>query len=135
EHKLESLRKCIARVESRCPDTIEALIQDIDAQDVLVLNLTRAIQLCVDISVHVLSAQEQSIPDTMGKAFRALSSAGIIDDLLADRMCKAVGFRNIAVHDYEEVNFAIVFAIAQERLFDFRLFAKKMLSIIEQPNE
>jgi len=131
ENKIESLRKCLLRVETRCPDSVAALMQDIDAQDVLVLNLSRAIQLCVDISVHILSRLEQTIPDTMGKAFGELASAGIIDDELADEMRKAVGFRNIAVHDYEEINYEIVYAIAQKKLVNFRLFVKQILVVIE----
>jgi len=131
ESKIESLRKCLLRVETRCPDSVAALLQDVDAQDVLVLNLSRAVQLCVDISVHILSGLEQAIPDTMGKAFSELSSAGIIDDELADEMRKAVGFRNIAVHDYEEINFEIVYAIAQKKLVNFRSFVKQILVVIE----
>ena len=38
-------------------------------------------------------------------------------------MKKAVGFRNIAVHNYESINWAIVFAIATEHLKDFEEFA------------
>jgi uncharacterized protein YutE (UPF0331/DUF86 family) len=131
ENKIESLRKCLLRVEQRCPDSLEALLQDLDAQDVLVLNLSRAIQLCVDISVHILSGLEQPIPDTMGKAFSELSSAGIIDIELAEEMRKAVGFRNIAVHDYEEVSFEIVYTIAKHKLIDFKSFVKQILAVIE----
>ena len=43
--KLESLRRCLARLKAKCPDTPEALQGDLDAQDIVSLNLTRAIQL------------------------------------------------------------------------------------------
>ena len=131
ENKIESLRKCLLRVEARCPDSVASLLQDVDAQDVLVLNLSRAIQLCVDISVHILSRLEQTMPDTMGKTFGELASAGIIDDELANEMRKAVGFRNIAVHDYEEINYEIVYAIAQKKLVNFRSFVKQILVVID----
>lgn len=131
ENKIESLRKCLLRVEARCPDSVASLLQDVDAQDVLVLNLSRAIQLCVDISVHILTQLEQTIPDTMGKAFGELASAGIIDDELANEMRKAVGFRNIAVHDYEEINYEIVYAIAQKKLVNFRSFVKQIVVVID----
>ncbi len=39
-------------------------------------------------------------------------------------MRKAVGFRNIAIHEYEKINWAIVYSIATERLSDFKVFAK-----------
>ena len=49
DQKLESLRRCIKRVEEKTPSHVSQLIKDEDIQDILVLNLTRAVQLCVDI--------------------------------------------------------------------------------------
>ena len=43
-HKLESLRRCILRVEEKTPSDVDQLIQNPDIQDILVLNLTRAVQ-------------------------------------------------------------------------------------------
>lgn len=59
----------------------------------------------------------------MGQAFDALASMGVIDADLAHRMRAAVGFRNIAVHNYQAVDWAIVFAISHAGLDDFRAFA------------
>jgi len=131
QSKIESLRKCLLRVEKRCPNSLNELMNDLDAQDVLVLNLSRAVQLCVDISLHILSAREGAIPDTMGKAFVELSLAGIIDKDLSEKMRKSVGFRNIAVHNYEEINWAIVYAIARESLLDFKMFVTQVLENTE----
>ena len=128
EQKIESLRKCLLRVEQRCPDSLEDLLSDVDAQDVLVLNLSRAVQLCVDISLHILSGREQPVPETMGQAFTALAAENIISNDLSEKMRKAVGFRNIAIHNYEEINGAIVYAIAKEKRIDFKQFAKQVLS-------
>ena len=44
-------------------------------------------------------------------------------DALAVRLRGAVGFRNIAVHNYDRVDWAIVFAISTRHLDDFREFA------------
>lgn len=38
----------------------------------------------------------------------------------------AVGFRNVAVHNYDRVDWAIVFAISTRYLDDFREFAAAM---------
>lgn len=48
--KLEALRRCVRRVEARRTKTVEALQGDPDRQDILALNLTRAVQLCVDMA-------------------------------------------------------------------------------------
>ena len=48
--KLESLRRCIERVRTRTPASVEELSTDHDAQDIICLNLERAVQACVDIT-------------------------------------------------------------------------------------
>ena len=45
EQKLESLRRCLARLRARCPTPAPALAVDIDAQDIVALNLARAVHL------------------------------------------------------------------------------------------
>jgi hypothetical protein len=67
--KLESLRRCIQRVEEKTPTDVDQLIRDPDVQDILVLNLSRAVQLCVDIGSHVISETDEPAPTTMGDVF------------------------------------------------------------------
>jgi len=124
ERKLESLRRCLARIRDKCPATAEQLARDPDAQDIIAINLTRAIQLSVDIGAHLIAGMEGPAPETMGQTFDILAGAGVIAAEIAARMKKAVGFRNIAVHNYETIDWAIVHAIATRNLPDFDRFAE-----------
>lgn len=63
----------------------------------------------------------------MGATFDVLSGLGIMTPELALRMKNAVGFRNIAVHNYEAINWQIVHAIATHHLSDFKDFARSIL--------
>ncbi len=85
ETKLESLRRCLERVRERCPTDAATLAADLDAQDIVSLNLTRAVQLCVDLAAHMLAASGQPVPDTMGGTFSALADAGMIPESIAVR--------------------------------------------------
>ena len=123
EQKIESLRRCVARVHQKCPATADALANDVDAQDILTLNLTRAVQLCVDIGAHIIATRDNPAPDTMGQTFDVLAALGLISPELAVRMKKAVGFRNIAVHNYEAIDWQIAHAIATRHMEDFTAFA------------
>jgi uncharacterized protein YutE (UPF0331/DUF86 family) len=125
-NKLESLRRCVNRISTKIPPTVEALMEDHDLQDVIVLNLERAVQICVDISLHVISDLDIPTPETMADAFSALSKQNILDAETAQRMIKAVGFRNIAVHAYQDLDWRIVYSIATERGEDFRSFARQI---------
>lgn len=123
-HKLDSLRRCLDRVHERCPADVETLAHDLDLQDIVVLNLSRAVQICVDLALHTLSSLGQPVPDTMGQAFDQLANAGNIPVELALRLKKAVGFRNIAVHNYSNIDWTIVHTIATRHLRDFEAFAR-----------
>jgi uncharacterized protein YutE (UPF0331/DUF86 family) len=121
--KLESLMRCTERIESKLPSSLDALIGDVDVQDVLVLNLSRAVQICVDLAMHRISTSGSPVPQSMGQAFDSLAQQKVISDALAIRMRKAVGFRNTAVYSYENIDWAVVYVIAKEHLNDFREFS------------
>ena len=127
ERKLDSLWRCLERVRNRTPANAKDLLNDLDLQDVLVLNLSRAVQICVDLAVHILSNRKQPPPETMGKAFDLLAQEGLLETELAQRLKKSVGFRNLAVHNYEAIDWAIVHAIATRHLVDFEAFAKAVM--------
>jgi uncharacterized protein YutE (UPF0331/DUF86 family) len=124
EQKLESLRRCIRRIETKCPAEAATLVADIDLQDIVSLNLSRAVQISVDIGAHLIAGMEVPPPDTMGQTFDLLAQQGLLNNELASSLKKAVGFRNIAVHSYESINWDIVHSIVKYHLADFSEFAK-----------
>ena len=126
--KMESLRRCIQRINDKTPAKVDELIKDPDIQDILVLNLTRAVQLCVDIGSHIISETDAKAPSTMGDVFVSLGNLGVISTQTSESMRKAVGFRNVAVHNYDVIKWEIVFAICEKSLTDFRQFAKEIAS-------
>ena len=104
EQKLESLRRCVQRIETKCPADAATLVTDFDLQDIVSLNLSRAVQLCVDIGAHLISGLNVAPPDTMGQTFDILAESGLLTAELAHNLKKSVGFRNIAVHNYDAIN-------------------------------
>jgi len=68
----------------------------------------------------------------MGQVFDALASAGVISSRLAERMRKSVGFRNVMVHNYDEVNWQIVYSICHDHLDDFRDYARIFSDLITE---
>ena len=80
--------------------------------------------MCVDIGAHLISGMRVPPPDTMGQTFDLLAQAGVLSTELASRLKKAVGFRNIAVHSYEAIDWQIVHSIAKKHLSDFSEFSE-----------
>jgi uncharacterized protein YutE (UPF0331/DUF86 family) len=126
--KIESLDRCLTRIRSQFPLDVEILKNDLDKQDIVVLNLERAIQVCVDIAAKIIADTAQPAPVTMSEGFSLLMTEEIISPEICQRMQKAVGFRNVAVHEYNLINWEIVFAIISNHLDDFRRYAKEVLT-------
>ena len=122
--KLESLRRCIARIESKRPIRPDVLRVNYDLQDIIALNLERAVQTCVDIAAHVISQTELPVPSTMGEGFARLAELRVISPRVATSLQKAVAFRNILVHNYTNINWDIVANILTGHLTDFVQFAQ-----------
>ncbi len=124
--KLEALRRCIRRIKQKSAHTAEELVLDFDKQDIISLNLTRAIQICVDIASHIITGSELTAPSTMAESFDSLVTLGLIDKEIAESLKSAVGFRNIAIHNYHTIDWKIVYHITQDKLDDFKIFTQNI---------
>jgi uncharacterized protein YutE (UPF0331/DUF86 family) len=124
--KLSSLMRCLKRIEFRVPENAEVLARDFDLQDIISVNLQRAVQTCVDIASHIISELDLKPPLTMAQSFERLSEAGIISDNVNERMKKSVGVRNIAVHEYFSIDWGIVYNVSTQNLHDFKDFASEI---------
>jgi len=134
-NKLESLRRCVQRIRDKTPVDAQTLLEDYDAQDIISINLERAVQMCVDIASHIIADSKESPPATMATGFDSLQKLGVISAELALRLKRAVGFRNISVHAYQEINWAIVFAIITTRLSVFSDFAASIDALLKSAEE
>jgi len=135
EQKLESLRRCLHRIETKCPADAATLAADIDLQDIVSLNLSRAVQISVDIGAHLIAEMDTPAPDTMGQTFDILAQQKVLNADLAINLKKAVGFRNITVHSYESINWEIVHSIVKYHLVDFKDFARIVAGRVVANNE
>ncbi len=128
--KLAALIRCVHRVKSQGISNLEDLENDIDKQDIIILNLQRAVQICVDIGNHILLDYDSETPSTMAETFRKLSQNKLISQNTAENLSHAVGFRNIAVHQYENLDCKIIYAVITKHLDDFKDFAEEIGKIM-----
>lgn len=80
--------------------------------DAMVLNLQRACQVAIDLANHIVAIKHLGIPQSSGEAFVLLNKNGIITDDLVKSMIAMAGFRDIAIHEYQEINLEILKIIA-----------------------
>lgn len=104
--KVSTIGRCLRRVASKYGAEPRRL-EDLDAQDVIVLNLQRSCEAAIDLTMHVVAEMRIGVPSDARDAFEMLRREGLLDTPLATRVKKMVGFRNVAVHDYQVIDLAI----------------------------
>jgi len=120
--KVAAIDRCLGRIADVTGGD-PARLDELDVQDIVVLNLQRAAQASIDVAQHVVAEEALGLPSSMADTFAILRRHGRLDAELADQMRAMVGFRNVAVHAYEEIDADILRAIVDHHLLDLRGFA------------
>lgn len=69
-----------------------------------------AIEACVDVAQHICASEGWGPPKDNADAVRVLGAHGVLHPELAHQLSRAVGFRNVLVHDYVDVDDHVVLA-------------------------
>lgn len=121
-----------AAIIKRC---IERMLEEYQANpsldnythiDAIILNIERACQAAIDIAMHLTSRDKLGMPQSSADAFRILSDKKIISVDIAKEMISMVAYRNIAIHEYQNVEMEIVRAIVTKHYKSFERFLKEI---------
>lgn len=94
--------------------------------DALTLNIERACQAAIDLAIHLCAVNRLGIPQTSAEAFRILAKNNKISQATAQKMVALVGFRNIAIHEYQMMDMAILRSIAEEGWQSLMLYLSEL---------
>lgn len=128
--KIAIIKKCVATI-------IKIQAADIPSwmgEDLAVLNLQRAIQAAIDLAHVVIAKNGFGLPSDYGQSFDILAKQQIIDLELTKTLKKMVGFRNISVHEYQEINAEIVQSIIKHHLDDFEVYYRQIHRFVFKPH-
>lgn len=125
-NKVSIIERCIKRIHDEYENDPDHL-KNYTKQDSIVLNLQRACEASIDLAMHIVAEKKLGLPQNSRDAFSLLEVEGILPSSLSQKMKAMVGFRNIAVHDYQEINLVILQKILDEHLVDFMQYTKTIL--------
>jgi len=128
-NKARTIERCLQRIYEEYDNNPENL-KNYTKQDSIILNIQRACEASIDLAMHIVSEKKLGIPQSSREVFDILFKNKIIDEDLAGRLKAMVGFRNIAVHDYQNLNLSIVQKIIEKHLDDLKTFSVKMISLL-----
>ena len=130
-NKITTIERCVNRIHEVYEGNAENL-KDFTKQDSIILNIQRACEASIDLAMHVVSERKLGVPKASRESFKMLQEAGLIDATLAKMLMNMVGFRNIAVHDYQALDLDILEAILDKHIDDFKDFTKIVLKLEAQ---
>ena len=119
-NKAGIIERCLRRMREEY--TADPELENYTHLDALILNIERACQATIDLAMHIVASDHLGIPQSSAEAFTLLSKAGRIDATLAQRLSKMTGFRNVAIHQYQDIDPGIVHYIMQEGWKDLTTF-------------
>lgn len=127
-NKINIIGRCIKRVMEEYEGNPENL-NNLTKQDSITLNIQRACEACIDLAMHIVAEKDLGIPQNSKDAFDLLFTNGLIDKEFVSKLKAMVGFRNIAVHDYQSLNLTILRKIVENHLGDMEKFANLVLTL------
>lgn len=111
--KVKNIQNCLKRIQEKTRGNPATLL-NIDVQEIFVLNLQRAVQSAIDLAAHIVSDEGLGLPNELKENFSLMEKANILPADLSEKLQKMVGFRNIAVHEYAEIDVDVLRAILEK---------------------
>lgn len=126
-NKAATIERCVTRARAEYTRDPGGFASDFTRQDAAILNIQRACEAALDMGQHLIRRERLGIPQSARDVFALLAQAGWIEAALADGLKRMVGFRNIAVHDYQSLQLPITVSIIQTHLDDFLRYSQALL--------
>ena len=124
-NKASVIRRCLARVREEYREDATRLL-DFTVQDSIVLNLLRSCEAAIDLAMHLVAVGKLGVPQSSRDAFTILQNGGVLSSGTTSAMKRMIGFRNIAVHDYQAIELPVLSAILKYHLGDFESLLKEI---------
>jgi uncharacterized protein YutE (UPF0331/DUF86 family) len=127
--KVASIQCCIQRARLELAVAGAGFDQDLTRQDAAVLNVLRACETAIDLANVLIRGRQLGIPPSNRDSFRLLAEAGVIPAEMSARLQRMVGFRNVAVHRYRDLDLAILASVITRDLDDLLDFSERVAKI------
>ena len=102
-------------------------LKDYTKQDSIILNIQRLAEAAIDIAMHIVAKLDLGVPQNSRDAFQFLAENNLIEEKMAEKLKAMVGFRNIAVHEYQKLNLKIVEAVIESEIEEVKNFSQLII--------
>jgi len=133
-NKNETVKRCLKRINEEYQNN-PANLKNYTKQDSIILNIQRLAEAAIDIAMHIIAELDLGVPQNSREAFQFLAENNLIAEDLAEKLKAMVGFRNVAVHEYQKLNLKIVESIIENEIELIKEFSQKMIQKMAEKTE
>ncbi len=126
-NKAAIIERCIRRILEEYNGKETVWRENFTVQDSIILNLQRACEASIDLANLVVKKRKLGVPQNSRDSFDLLTKAAIIPEPLTVAMKHMVGFRNLAVYEYQSLNLDVIESIILYNLKDFEAYIKAII--------
>jgi len=135
-NKKESIERCVKRIRLYYSLPSEVPFEDDHLkQDAIAINLQRACEQVIDLANHTIKMKKLGLPKESKESFRLLADNQIIPKELSEGLQKMVGFRNVLVHEYQELDMKLLIEVIDKHLDDFVDFTNHITRCFNQTSQ
>lgn len=126
--KKASLERCVRQIRLyRGQESTVPFAEDFLRQDAIAINLQRVAEQCIDMANRVVRTHKLGLPRDSREGFTLLEKAGVLPPDMAAHLRSMVGFRNLLVHEYREVELEIMEDVVAHHLDEILEFSAILL--------
>ena len=126
-NKAASIERCVRRAREEYGRDPASFAEDYTRQDAAILNIQRACEAALDMGQHLIRRERLGVPQSARDVFALLADGGWIERDLAEALKRMVGYRNIAVHEYQALQLPITVAVITRHLGEFLDYSQSIL--------
>ena len=93
--------------------------------DAMILNIERACQASIDLAQHLVAIHHLGMPQTSADAFILLQKEKLISEKTTKAMVSMTGFRNVAIHEYQELEIEVLRTIVEKEYKSLIVFCSE----------
>ena len=126
-NKAATVERCVSRAREEFERDPVSFEFDFTRQDAATLNVQRACEAVLDMGQHLVRREKLGVPQSARNVFELHARGGWVDATLAESLKRMVAFRNIAVHDYQNLLLPILVNVITQHLNEFLEFTQQTL--------
>lgn len=134
-HKISLIQNELKDLEKLKKYSLEEILGDFFKFNTLERIMEKIVIRAIDINQHLLlesATKEIETPKSYRETFLELAKLDVYPKNFAERIANSAGMRNILVHEYDKVDYSMIYSSIEDCLRDYHQYCQYVLDFIDE---